>query len=73
MRPSLRLGGSFWVTLILIVAALDCPWPSAAAAVTREEVERAIREGVRFLKNSSVTTAPGPTSKTTPGRASPAW
>ena len=25
--------------------------PSASAAVTREEVERAIREGVRYLKN----------------------
>ncbi len=49
MRPTLRLGGSFWVTLILIVAALDCP-SRCAAAVTREEVERAIREGVRFLK-----------------------
>ena len=40
--------GSFWVTLILIVAVLNFQKPSVAA-VTREEVERAIREGVRFL------------------------
>jgi hypothetical protein len=42
--------GSFWVTLALIVAGLCCAKPTAAA-VTREEVERAIREGVRFLKS----------------------
>jgi hypothetical protein len=39
---------SFWVTFILIVVALNFQKPSAAA-VTREEVERAIREGVRYL------------------------
>ena len=49
MRSLRSRFGSFWVTLILIVAALNFPRPSAAA-VTREEVERAIREGVRYLK-----------------------
>ena len=49
MRSSLCRSGSFWVTIILIVAALGTAKP-CAAAVTREEVERAIREGVRFLK-----------------------
>ena len=49
MRPFLRLHGSSWITLLLIATALDCPWP-ASAGVTREEVERAIREGVRYLK-----------------------
>ena len=51
MRSWLFRSGSFWVTLILIVAALDSPKP-CAAAVSREEVERAIREGVRFLKGA---------------------
>src|ERR1017187_9020273 len=51
VRSSLRRSGSFWVSLILIVAALDYPKP-CAAAVSREEVERAIREGVRFLKGA---------------------
>ncbi len=41
--------GTFWVTLILIAATLTAS-RRAAAAVTREEVERAIREGVRYLE-----------------------
>jgi hypothetical protein len=49
MHRIFRHSGSFLIPLLSILAAL----PSSAicqAAVTREEVERAIREGVRFLK-----------------------
>src|SRR3954453_19092092 len=38
------------VVIATLLALLFGP-PSARAAVTREEVERAIREGVRYLKN----------------------
>ncbi len=49
MGSSFSRRGSVWVTLIVIAAALAAPQP-CDAGVTREEVERAIREGVRFLK-----------------------
>ena len=67
-RPWLRIG------LIVVAVAVQCASvPRVGAAVTREEVERAIREGVRFLKKSSETTAHGRMSKAKPGRAPPAW
>ena len=49
MGSSFSRRRSFWVTLILIAATLAAP-KQCDAGVTREEVERAIREGVRFLK-----------------------
>ncbi len=49
MRPILRLGASFWVVVLVIVATF-MGGSQCAAAVSREEVERAIREGVRYLK-----------------------
>ena len=51
MGSSFSPRGSFWVTLILIlIAAALAPPEPCDAGVTREEVERAIRDGVRFLK-----------------------
>ena len=49
VHPILPRYRSFWVTFVLVVASL-CRPSSCTAAVTREEVERAIRDGVRFLK-----------------------
>ena len=72
MRRLLGLSGCFWIMLLVISVEL-AGTTSCAAAVTREEVERAIREGVRFLKSTSAGTAPGPTSKTTPRPAPRAW
>jgi hypothetical protein len=44
-----RVSGWLWVIVLALVAQLVAP-VAARAAVTREEVERAIREAVRFLK-----------------------
>ena len=54
----------WWVGLIatLIVAVSLCDRRGARADVTSEEVEHAIREGVRFLKEKQRPTARGPTS-----------
>ncbi len=49
MHPISRLHRWLWVTVIVFAAALAGA-TSSKAAVTREEVERAIRDGVRFLK-----------------------
>jgi len=49
MRRVPRLGHCGWLVVLAILAELAGS-ASCAAAVTREEVERAIREGVRFLK-----------------------
>ena len=49
MHPILPRYRLFWVTLLLFVASL-CRPACCTAAVTREEVERAIRDGVRYLK-----------------------
>jgi hypothetical protein len=50
MHPSARFSGWIWITVLAIVAELFGSLP-CHAAVSREEVERAIREGVRFLKS----------------------
>lgn len=47
--PQSRLAVSF-LTMIVLGSSL-IPAPSARAAVTQEEVERSLREGVRFLKS----------------------
>jgi hypothetical protein len=44
-----RLSGRFAITTIVIGTGLVCG-PSTRAGVTREEVERAIHDGVRYLK-----------------------
>ncbi len=49
VHPISRFHRWFWVTMILFIALLGCA-ATSRAAVTREEVERAIRDGVRFLK-----------------------
>jgi hypothetical protein len=49
LHPISRLHRWLWVTVIVFAAALAGA-TSSKAAVTREEVERAIRDGVRFLK-----------------------
>ena len=59
---------------ILALGGLPLLDPAAAhAAVTREEVEHAIHDGVQFSSSSSAPTAPGPmpTARRTP--APPAW
>ncbi len=52
MHPILPRHSLFWVTVILFVASLGRP-SSCSAAVTREEVERAIRDGVRYLEEGA--------------------
>jgi len=47
--------------------------PSARAAVTREEVERAIREGVRYLKNEQRADGSWVDVHGKPGPGPPAW
>ncbi len=49
MRHVLRIAGRACIPALLSFVALDAGRP-ARAGVTREEVERAIRDGVRFLK-----------------------
>jgi Domain of unknown function (DUF4159)/Prenyltransferase and squalene oxidase repeat len=50
MRGSLRLSGLLWAVALMVFTELaGCA--SCSAAVTREEVERAIREGVRYLRS----------------------
>jgi hypothetical protein len=49
MRRIFRLSGSALILVLSIVSVLGSR-AACQAAVTREEVERAIREGVRFLK-----------------------
>ena len=51
MRRMSSFSGSVWVIVLAIATEL---WFAAwcRAAVTREEVERAIREGVRYLKTA---------------------
>ena len=44
-----RLSGRFWIPALLIVVGLAGSAPSRAG-VTREEVERAIHDGVNYLK-----------------------
>jgi hypothetical protein len=50
MRGISKLSGLRWVILLVLLAVPAASAP-CAAAVTREEVERAIREGVRYLKS----------------------
>ena len=49
MRLNPLLRSSFWLTVVLLIASLYSPRP-ASAGVTREEVEKAIHAGVRYLK-----------------------
>src|SRR5262249_59483077 len=44
-----RRSGWLEITALVILAGLSCA-PSTRAGVTREEVERAIHDGVRYLK-----------------------
>ena len=60
-----------WIVIGLAVGpflVLSMGPNSLRAAVTREEVERAIRDGVRYLKHEQRATAPGPTCKASPNR-----
>jgi hypothetical protein len=50
MRHVSRIAGRTGITALVFVFALDAARP-APAGVTREEVERAIRDGVRYLKS----------------------
>ena len=50
MSRSSRLSGCVVILVFSIAGQLTSSGP-ASAAVTREEVERAIRDGVRFLKS----------------------
>src|SRR6185437_12334435 len=50
MRHVLRIAGRTCIPALVFVFALDAARP-APAGVTREEVERAIRDGVRYLKS----------------------
>jgi hypothetical protein len=50
MRHVSRIAGRTCITALVFIFALDAARP-APAGVTREEVERAIRDGVRYLKS----------------------
>jgi hypothetical protein len=50
MLRVLRIVGRAWIPALMFIVALDAARP-VTAGVTREEVERAIRDGVRFLKS----------------------
>ena len=61
----LRSRKTFWwagLVASLIAAVLHCDPREARGDVTSEEVEHAIRDGVRYLKESKRPTARGPTS-----------
>src|SRR5262249_54149382 len=49
MIPIASRSGRLEVAALVILAGLTCA-PSSRAGVTREEVERAIHDGVRYLK-----------------------
>ncbi len=51
MRRKSKLAGSFWIVMLVLALAIELLVVAPCrAAVTAEEVERAIKEGVRYLK-----------------------